>query len=241
MNNEQRYHFKGWELFYRTTLRKDFQADIVKIRKEVGIPDGGFVNDKDLEKWTKSRTASQHYAIQKRLPGIMKKYKLPPTLWSELYFYIEQTNNSTSPLIYTFLCSIESGAESSNLLINGSMPAEKMWKESGHPFVKLFISDLASLDYTRDYLEKNWKGIQGVLDKQRGSKKKRVRATKNKSLKKEILSLSLKSSVELAKEIKGPVYDKATAIAVILKKKYDKNIEGDNVRQVIYRQKKLRK
>lgn len=52
-------------------------------------------------------------------------------------------------------------------------PIDKYWSESGIPFIRLYISDLASKQDVIDFIDKNWTPeIKRHLDEQRGAPKK---------------------------------------------------------------------
>lgn len=215
------------ELCYRIYLRDDFQQELTALRIEFDIPEEGFTDNVEREKWEVSLTTQQQRGVQKKISALTKKYALPP---------------NSNLLIQEYLCSGLFGPriverdnfEPCDFALDKSQEAKlhKQWQESGVPYVNLFVSDYASKKEVHEYIDTHWNVIQIVLDMQRAGPKKRIRSTiKTRERNEQIMDLQKRSSTE----IEDSTLTKQYKIARKITEKTNQKVTWENVRKIIER------
>lgn len=148
-----------------------------------------------------------------------------------LPFSAKTLNRTTCELDYETIANI------------GETSTARRWKNGHQPFITLYISDLASKEDIKKFIDKNWNVIRDYMNLQWAGKPRIIRPIKEEDRKihEQIYYLSLRSKKELSTQynIKKPY--KEDVISKIIKEKYGKDYSSDNIKQIIARQKKLRK
>ena len=226
------------ELLYKTALGLDFRSDLSKLRAEFGIASQGFKTDKERNDWYNSLPDNKREKYWEDIFSFFAKYNLPAvSRWTIDYYICRNTLPPLSPKASAFdVCELDFGTISHM----GATPTETKWKFGKVPFIRLYISDLASKEDVKDFIDKNWKAIKRNLGLQWAGDRRIVRPTKDedKKIQEEIYFLSLQSRDTLGAKRKDY---KETLITKIINKKYGKSYSDHNIRQIIVRQRKLRK
>jgi len=238
---------KAEEVFYRLSLKPNFQNDIKTFRNKFNIPENGFKNEVVLKNWLSKRDKFlDKLIVKKKITNedpkpidtlgyllsqiaILKKYGIPITSASQdvLENYILSNNKIPLPL------------RSENLCCEIMTPEETKSQYATQFFVELRIYDKASQSDVFDCIKKNWRFIKTILrvKKESSKQEKRIRKMVNKERDEIIFKLSQKSRKEL--EIKRGDY-KDIKISSIMKEKYGIHVTSENIRKIISRQRKLR-
>lgn len=225
-------------LIYKTSLGLDFRLDLSKLRGKFGINNQGFDTDKERNDWYSSLSSKQRDDYWENAYDFFAKYNLPVASHWLIDYYI--THNKVppfSPQATVFdTCELDFGAISHL----GTSPTDKKWKTGKVPFIRLYISDLASKEDVKTFIDKNWKAIKTNLGFQWAGNRRVIRPAKedNKKIQEEIYFLSLRSRDMLGAKKKQY---KETVITKMINDKYNKDYSEDNIRQIIVRQRKLRK
>jgi hypothetical protein len=113
---------------------------------------------------------------------------------------------------------------------------EKKWRNGQIPFVRFYISDLASLEDAQRIIKRKWPAIKDTLADQWAGKKRVIRPNnpETKKLHELIYFLSL-NTPSVKNEYKEVTLQK------ILRSKYNITITDSNIKQIIARQRKLKK
>lgn len=227
------------ELIYKTSLNWDFRFDLSKLRARFGIIPQELTTDKKRNDWYATLTDEEKTDYWNSIFDFFIKYQLPiVSRWLIHYYVCHDKIPLFSPKASLFnTCELDFEANA----YLGDSSVETRWKKCGQPFICLYISDLTSLDDIKYFLDKNWKAIKRNLSFQWAGKGRRIRPADDKEIHEYIYFLSLRSRKILG--IKGKEY-KEVFIAKLVNEKYKerkKKYSQENIKQIINRQKKLRK
>ena len=234
MSGNKQKDKKGKELLYRASLGKEFQENIKKLRKKFSIPLNGYKSKEQVKKWHKENNFDAMLDLWIAQEKIAKKYNLPISS-AFLFLLMDYTlsNNKVSFHSYSdiYVCELDNPAEKT------TSQTELVWKESEQPFIKILVSDIASIEDVQIFIKDKWKDIQQELGKKRLKPKKRIRESKNKKRDELIFELSKKTREELGLKKKD---FKDMKISSIMKEKYKIDVSPDNIRKIIQKQRELR-
>lgn len=224
------------ELIYKKSLGLNFRFDLAKLRAKFGISPQELTSDKKRNDWYASLIKEQKFEYWDLILNFFIDHELPVvSRWLMDYYICHNKIIPFFPKASVFdTCEIDFDA----IAFRGESPVETKWKNCGQPFVRLYISDLASADDVKKVIDKNWKAIKRNLSFQWAGKRRVVRPVDDKEIHEYIYFLSLRSRKMLGIEDKG---HKEIYIAKLVNEKYNKNYTMDSIVQIIVRQKKLRK
>lgn len=224
------------ELIYKTSLGLNFRFDLAKLRAKFGILPQALITDKKRNDWYATLTNEQKVDYWDSIFNFFKDHRLPVVSRWLMDHYI--CRDKILPFSSKASVFDTSEVDFDAIAFRGESPVEIKWKNSGQPFIRLYISDLASADDVKKVVDKNWPEIKRNLGFQWAGKRRVVRPVNDKEIHEFIYFLSLRSREMLG--IKGKGY-KENHIAKLVNEEYKKNYTADNIKQIIVRQRKLRK
>lgn len=248
------------ELFQDIATGLEFRLDVAKIRSNFDIPPEGFPTFEEMDRWyvvVANKRPRPKKTYDDCLEWLQTKYKIPVVTTGLIHFFVSMNKilPFTDDEVFD-VCEFDRATYS----IDGESPILKSWQRNGRPFISLYISDIASKDDVIHYLNREWEAIKSHLqnipsavafrnqdwnffEKKDASinkfvelKKKRIKVSRHRSRDEKVYFLSLMSR-ELLGAKKGEYKNQA------IKRKLEENgvnLNTDNIRQIISRQKKLR-
>lgn len=217
---------KSDEIFFRLTLKEDFQKEVAECRTVFGIPNKGFPPDEEAKNWHRHLPFDVYGAFLRRLEAILESRNLSQTFQNILEEYV--LTNGTK-ILYPErpypLCDFD----------NSGIRATELRKKKV-PFVSLLIYDNASLPEVQKHLKDTWEYVGNSLEEQRGRPAQRIRNSSHKERDREILELYEKSRVELGLNKKDL---KEVRVATLISDKYG-HIEPEHVKKIVARMRRLR-
>lgn len=184
----------GEELLYHLSGNQEFQQDLLKARKFLGIPEEGFPDEDMCKKWLKDGNALDLLSADLYF---QKKYKISIAYRFYIDDYIffgeirSKVNKQLPPSVV-----FERYAHRADMDLGD---VEEFYKETGEPYAKLFILGNASKSDVLDYINKNWEKVEEILTEQRGVRKV-VRKTIYKKRNLDIVKWCGKTIIELRNE-----------------------------------------
>lgn len=216
-------HNKLKELVYRLSSRKDFQEDVNKIREKYKIKNLQNNEIEYLVNWIKINE-SKILPLSLDTAKITRKYKIPFQNFNYILGYILTENTiKTTELIN------ESATECIIVQPNSKLRygPEQVYEEAGIKYIKLLITEQASVRDVKNYLDRNWYKIKAYR-KEQGVDSKQIRATQQKARNKRICELMRASREELG--LKKGDY-KEVYIAKIITKEFGPTSE-DTIKSI---------
>ena len=175
------------EFLHRLSLREDFRKELLRARKILGIPQEGFFDEEAEKEWN-----GDALELLETWMDLMKIYKIPvpyQPMLNDYLFFNKAVHHVRSSVLVVDVPSFD-----------GETDLEELYKGMGEPYAKVLIFKNATKSAVLKEIKKNWWTIAGVLNIL-GTKKKRVRETKNKERNIFIYNLWRKSSHELREEL----------------------------------------
>lgn len=165
-------------VFEIVSSKQSFIDEVLRLRKELCIPNDGFTSQEELDEW-KDKIIKQklgHFYL-KWLEDTLAKYKLYPMFYQRLEEYVLGVKESDSPNIDEF--------------------CNSFIKDDGR--LHIVVNPYASISDVEDYINKNRSKLQKQLQetKKGAGWPLKVKERKNKERDSEIYNLSKKSLKEL--------------------------------------------
>lgn len=216
-------HNKLKELVYRLSVRKDFQEDIKKIREKYKIKNLPNNKIEHLANWMKINK-DKVLSLSLDTTKITRKYKIPFQNFNYILGYILTEN-----IIGTTEFINESSIECTIVQPNNKLRygPEQVYEEAGIKYIKLLITEHASIRDVKNYLDRNWHKIE-VYRKEQNVISKQIRTTQQKARNKRIYELMRASREELG--LKKGMY-KEIYVAKIITKEFGPTSE-DTIKSV---------
>ncbi|MCX6778790.1 MAG: hypothetical protein NTU97_00990 [Candidatus Magasanikbacteria bacterium] len=219
-------------LIYELSLNQGFNKFIQEVRKTLKIPDCGFKNDDEFQKWLSvnkdggMQLLAFNFELQKQfsIPIIYKT-----VLDQYLIFGPNHISSRRDPKIV-----IDDVPE--NKPTKGTL--DELYKKMNLPFSKIYILGGSTCEQVVDEIRNRWDEIENVLGRQEHNPQRVM--NEDEDIKKRdalIYDLYLQSRKELGMK-KGDYKD--IEIARIIKEKHDIHIGSDSVKTIIKNQRKLR-
>jgi len=183
----------GEEFFYKLSRSREFQQDLIRARKQLGIYEKGFSDPRTREKlWIKNKHADMFglFGIELHLK---EKYKIPTPYWQFIddYIFFGQIVSTTKNKIPVAMVAPNTPP--------GFGSIEDFYDANNEPYVKLFIFNNASKTKVVDFVKNNWREIELGLNINIHNTK-RVRTTIYKKRNRTIRELWKVPLVELQRE-----------------------------------------
>jgi hypothetical protein len=216
----------GEEFFYKLSLEREFQKDLIYTRRKLGIPEKGFLDPKTRQKlWIDDKRADVLGLLGAEL-SFKKKYQIPAPYWpmmDDYIFFGKPTNalKNKSPVA----------------ILSPTKEIEEFYKATGEPFAMLLIFGNATKTKALDFVKNNWREIELTLNINI-HKNKRVRVTIHKTRNQAIRELWRKPLKELRSEAGNPNLNlRESLVQAILRKrglvkKEEKDLSDGNIRKI---------
>lgn len=202
----------GVEFFYKLSHKPEFQQDLIRARKQLGISEKGFIDPKTREKlWIEHKDADMLGLLGAEL-HLKEKYKIPipylPFIDDYIFFGKPMNALKNKPQIARIDYPGPPNFES----------IEKFYDANNEPYVKLFVFGNATKTKVVDFIKKNWREIELGLNKNI-HKKERVRETIFKDRAQAIRALWRLPLQELQKESGSSTKERSLLVAKVLVKR----------------------
>lgn len=222
---------KAYEFLYPYLLNPAFDIWTRYVRWLYRLPKNGIGKEADDPiEWTDGMLD-----FIKEVKEIMRIYRIPMSMQELMYQYVLRGKEILDQKIIDQFCDIDllSGIHSVPNPLDGG------WKNGGVPYVKVRISDKASLEDAISFLKNEWKNIQELLDKQRkGRKKHKIRPRKNKDRDEFVYFLSTNLPDNIKSDTKQMSREAFICNEVLAK--FGDDLDYGNIKKIISEQKKLR-
>ncbi|MFA5129732.1 MAG: hypothetical protein WC477_02300 [Patescibacteria group bacterium] len=187
----------GEEFFYKLSLKKEFEEDLVIARKKIGIPNAGFTDEDEHLHWMS--TPGDPQRTFDTIFSLREKYKIPITythlLHKILFYGDDEVKESERPDIMTIL-------PPAHLCDPSGSDLEHYYRQHGEPYVRILIlANAKKSDIIRE-LGLCWDQVEEILKTQGWIKPKKIRKTVNKVRNKLIKELWRKPIKDLKTEVK---------------------------------------
>jgi len=160
---------KAFELINELRFNPKFEENVAGLRSFGGIPVGGFGCKDEFNAWHKELEFAEDF--YNSLTQLSLDYKVPSNMFEYLETYFFYGDKLDEFKYKENVCELDQEAQIGTTFTI----ADANWADGRTPFVKVFISDNASLEEAQYFLKENWKGIQKKLSEQRGGPKSRLR------------------------------------------------------------------
>ncbi len=181
----------GEERFYKLWLSPSFKQDILEARKNLGITEIGYREQKTREElWIKFKKTKILELLGEEI-RIKEKYKIPTPYFDFIddYIFFGKPMNALRE-------------KSPVALLSPTKELEEFYNEIYEPTAKLLIFESATQEKVIEFVKKNWREIELTLNKNIHDNK-RVRKTLNKERNQLIRELWKKPIAELQGEVIG--------------------------------------
>ena len=185
-------HNKLKELIYRLSIKKDFQNNIEKLREKYKIKNLPNNKIEYLANWMKINK-DEVLSLSLDTAKITRKYKIPFQNFNYILGYILTQNTIETTEFINESCVECEIVQPNNKLRYGP---EQVYNEAGIKYVKLLITEHASVRDVKNYLDRNWHKMEGYR-KEQGVVRKQIRTTQQKARNKRICELVRASREEL--------------------------------------------
>jgi len=212
----------GEEFLYKLSLKPKFQQDLINIRKRLRIPENGFVNPKTRQKlWIDYKNANLLGLLEEEMK-LKEKYKVP----TPYFLFIDD---------YIFFGKPVSALKNKSpvALLLPTKELEELYDGMHEPTAKLLIFGNATQEKVLEFIKKNWREIELILNKNiHGAK--RVRKTNYKDRNRIIRELWKKSIEVLQKEAESTTQERDLLVAKVLvkRKQTNRELSGGYIRKV---------
>jgi hypothetical protein len=230
---------KSHELFWAAWYSEPFQNDLLRIRKRFDIPPEGFTGDSpDLsseeKRWLHNLTPEDKRCFAAAIIQMAKKHQLPTTMLRIIELrLLDPSHPFLDHVGFTPMCGLE---QDDPVLIAGSRTDDQVWRQSGLPFVTMYISDYANLAEAQKFLKDAWPRVQKLLRQKRGDQpKRRIRMTKTQKLRQFLIEEHAK--LKCHGRTKGGLDMLLSRSATA---KFGKPITPENIRALLSRERKRR-
>ena len=229
------------ELINKTALNTNFGLDLSKLRAKFCINPAGFKSDDERNHWYSNLSLNEADEYWENAYDLFMKYSLPISSQWLIDYYI--CRNSILPFSVNTLNSVTCELDYETIANIGETSTARRWKDGRQPFIALYISDLASKNDIKKFIDRSWNAMQDYMKLQWVGKPRIIRPIKdeNRKLHEKIYYLSRQPKKMLSTQCNSNKTYKEDIISDIIKEKYNKEYSSDNIKQIIARQKRLRK
>lgn len=229
------------ELINKTALNMNFGLDLSKLRARFCIDPAGFQSDEERNHWYSTLSLEEANEYWKDAYDLFMKYSLPVSFRWLIDYYI--CRNKILPFSAKTLNRTTCELDYETIASTGETSTAKRWKNGHQPFITLYISDLASKEDIKKFIDRDWEVMRDYMKLQWAGKPRIIRPIKEEDRKihEQIYYLSLLPKKMLSTQYNISKTYKEEIISEIIKEKYDKEYSSDNIKQIIARQKRLRK
>ncbi|MFA5124453.1 MAG: hypothetical protein WC473_01320 [Patescibacteria group bacterium] len=206
------------EYLYKLSLNDKFQADVLELRRILGIPSEGVKDQDDRQKCFADTT--KDIFVLDALFYLQEKYKVPLDYvfhLDDFIFFGKSTGDKKFQLPGYYYSSAKI-LPPKHTLEPDDVDLEEFYKDHKEPYVKILVFGDSTKSEVLGYLNQNWNQVEKILTQQGWKPQKRVRKTVHKERNRLIKELYKKTKKELEKEYGTTSQSKELLISKIMDK-----------------------
>jgi hypothetical protein len=229
------------ELISKTSLNINFGLDLAKLRARFCINPAGFESDNERNHWYSNLSSEEASEYWEDIYNLFMKYSLPVSSRWLIDYYV--CRNKILPFSAKTLNRTICELDYETIVNMGETSTAIRWKNGHQPFITLYISDLASKEDIKKFIDGNWEVMRDYMSLQWTGKPRIIRPIKdeNRKIHEQIYYLSRQPKKMLSAQSNNSKTYKEEIISDIINEKYGRKYSFDNIKQIIARQTRLRK